>query len=429
MMMNESGGERNEDSSVGDDIHESSQRIEALNYLLPALAYAAPQEGQLNRYMNAMTMPERLAIQASNTSRSPFPFLSVGDSIDFSHDNRIRTRSSNFSLSQGGYRSLTLPENSSFTVMERQQQLARFSALSNRNQHQEILPQISPLLRQLPSENTVLVPGISGGMDPTRSTYPLQTPFLQPSPTNDLLVGARGQPSTAAMSPLTSFNVSEARLPTFGFSDAAYVQLSRMQEPNIGSREALLRQTLRGDDSERLRIHPKRVDRRAVSLPKPKEKRNIEEKRAPIEPFPEKLHRMLLEVAEDGNADIISFTADGSAFQIHKPDDFFSKVVPKYFKQTRLSSFKRQLNLYGFETTSSGPTKGAYFHKNFSRDKPELCKEMRRRDIKLDSRQTKRGRAVKDAPTAPDFYNMPPITSSAEAKSRYDNPDNPRKSS
>jgi hypothetical protein len=68
-----------------------------------------------------------------------------------------------------------------------------------------------------------------------------------------------------------------------------------------------------------------------------------------IEPFPEKLHRMLIEVETAGRSDIISFVASGRAFAIHKPDKFFKEIVPLYFRQSRLSSFKRQLNLYGFE--------------------------------------------------------------------------------
>jgi hypothetical protein len=43
-----------------------------------------------------------------------------------------------------------------------------------------------------------------------------------------------------------------------------------------------------------------------------------------IEPFPEKLHRLLLEVEAAGRSDVISFVAHGRAFAIHKPDKFFS---------------------------------------------------------------------------------------------------------
>jgi len=38
-----------------------------------------------------------------------------------------------------------------------------------------------------------------------------------------------------------------------------------------------------------------------------------------IEPFPEKLHRMLTEVEQCGRGDIISFINGGRGFAIHKP--------------------------------------------------------------------------------------------------------------
>jgi HSF-type DNA-binding len=102
-----------------------------------------------------------------------------------------------------------------------------------------------------------------------------------------------------------------------------------------------------------------------------------------IEPFPERLHRLLRETARRGMDDIISFNSDGKSFQIHKPDRFFKEIMPNYFRQNRLSSFKRQLNLYGFDLISVGALRGSYRHENFLRDKPELCRLMRRRDTKL----------------------------------------------
>lgn len=97
-----------------------------------------------------------------------------------------------------------------------------------------------------------------------------------------------------------------------------------------------------------------------------------------VEPFPEKLHRLLQESEAAGLSDVISFVANGRAFAIHKPERFFKEIVPQYFRHKRLSSFKRQLNLYGFELISSGPARGAYYHKLFIEGKPELCATMRR---------------------------------------------------
>lgn len=99
--------------------------------------------------------------------------------------------------------------------------------------------------------------------------------------------------------------------------------------------------------------------------------------------FQEKLHRLLLEVESAGRADIISFVSGGRAFQVHKPDKFFKDIVPLYFRQSRLSSFKRQLNLYGFELINTGPSRGGYFHELFIKDEPELCRRMRRVAVKV----------------------------------------------
>jgi hypothetical protein len=102
-----------------------------------------------------------------------------------------------------------------------------------------------------------------------------------------------------------------------------------------------------------------------------------------LEPFPEKLHRLLLEVEAAGQSDVISFVANGQAFAIHKPDKFFAEIVPLYFRHTRLSSFKRQLNLYEFEFVNTpGPARGGYYHYLFVKQRPELCRRIRRIAIK-----------------------------------------------
>lgn len=95
------------------------------------------------------------------------------------------------------------------------------------------------------------------------------------------------------------------------------------------------------------------------------------------------MHRLLTEVEGAGRSDVISFVASGRAFAIHKPDKFFKEIVPLYFRQSRLSSFKRQLNLYGFELINTGPTRGGYYHEMFIKDRAELCRRMRRVAVKI----------------------------------------------
>lgn len=124
------------------------------------------------------------------------------------------------------------------------------------------------------------------------------------------------------------------------------------------------------------------------------------------EPFPEKLHRMLLEIEKDGDAPIISFFPHGRAFGIHNPDKFEEKLMPKYYKQSRLSSFQRQLNLYGFTRIISGPDSGGYYHELFLKGRPALCTHMRRVGIPkgVDRRKLKSSQNKKE----PDFYSMRP---------------------
>ena len=118
-----------------------------------------------------------------------------------------------------------------------------------------------------------------------------------------------------------------------------------------------------------------------------------------IEPFPEKLHRLLLEVEFSGRKDVISFVSEGRAFAIHNSEVFFREIVPLYFRQSRLSSFKRQLNLYGFELINTGPSRGAYYHELFHRDHPDWCRRMRRVAVKVSAAKqpaSAAGRASED---------------------------------
>jgi len=125
------------------------------------------------------------------------------------------------------------------------------------------------------------------------------------------------------------------------------------------------------------------------------------------EPFPERLHRLLKEISDDGNGDVISFYNHGRAFGIHKPEKFVSEIMPKYFKQSRLSSFQRQLNLYGFKRITSGRDAGGYYHELFLQGRPNMCLHMRR--VGLPKGEDRRKMRSKNVQVDPDFYSMKPV--------------------
>lgn len=121
--------------------------------------------------------------------------------------------------------------------------------------------------------------------------------------------------------------------------------------------------------------------------------------------FPLKLHSMLDKIEEDGLAHVISWQPHGRAFLIHKPKEFADQVMPKYFKQTKLTSFQRQLNLYGFNRITSGNDTGAYYNELFLRGKVFLSKRMVRTKVKGTG-----FKAASSPDNEPNFYEMPFVT-------------------
>lgn len=99
-------------------------------------------------------------------------------------------------------------------------------------------------------------------------------------------------------------------------------------------------------------------------------------------PFPLKLQELLADASARGWKDIVSWQFHGKAFRIHKPIEFVSMVMPRYFQQTKYKSFQRQLHIYGFHRISTGQDKGAYYHDLFVREDPSKCLIMTRKKIK-----------------------------------------------
>jgi len=121
--------------------------------------------------------------------------------------------------------------------------------------------------------------------------------------------------------------------------------------------------------------------------------------------FPIKLHAILDQVEEDGLSHVISWQPHGRCFLIHKPKEFTDYVMPKYFRQSKLTSFQRQLNLYGFSRLTIGKDNGGYYHELFLRGKVFLAKTMCRTKIK-----GTKYKAASSPDQEPDFYTMDPVT-------------------
>lgn len=100
------------------------------------------------------------------------------------------------------------------------------------------------------------------------------------------------------------------------------------------------------------------------------------------EPFPVKLWNVLhhIDGKEPHLARAISWSNDGKSFRVHCQRRFEQEVQRRFFKQSRYSSFRRQLNLWGFTRIESKRNKnnGFYFHCKFLRDDKYLCRTMTR---------------------------------------------------
>lgn len=84
----------------------------------------------------------------------------------------------------------------------------------------------------------------------------------------------------------------------------------------------------------------------------------------------------------------------------------YLSVYCRYFRQSKLTSFQRQLNLYGFARLTRGADSGGYYHELFLRGKEFLCKRMTRTKVK-----GTRFKAASSPDQEPDFYKMPPVVS------------------
>jgi hypothetical protein len=120
-----------------------------------------------------------------------------------------------------------------------------------------------------------------------------------------------------------------------------------------------------------------------------------------IIPFPLKLHAMLEAVEKEGLEHVVSWQPHGRCFVVRDAKAFVP-ILDKYFKVTKIASFQRQLNLYGFQRITKGRDRGGYYHELFLRGKVFLVQNIHR--IKVKGTKI---RARSNPEQEPNFYAMP----------------------
>lgn len=125
--------------------------------------------------------------------------------------------------------------------------------------------------------------------------------------------------------------------------------------------------------------------------------------------FPAKLHEMLQKVDDDGYAHVVSWQPHGRCFVVHDPSAF-KTILPNYFKLSKLASFQRQLNLYGFQRLTAGLDKNGYYHELFLRGRTDLVAKMNRIKVKGTG-----VRAKANPDEEPNLYLYPAVDLTASA--------------
>ena len=91
--------------------------------------------------------------------------------------------------------------------------------------------------------------------------------------------------------------------------------------------------------------------------------------------FPAKLHNLLDYAEEHGFHDTISWTDEGSSFEIHDTNKIV-ELLPLFFGQTKYRSFYRQMNMWSFERIQDDTGVIKFRHPLFRKGKREISQDM-----------------------------------------------------
>jgi hypothetical protein len=98
-----------------------------------------------------------------------------------------------------------------------------------------------------------------------------------------------------------------------------------------------------------------------------------------VAPFIRSTYSILDSQAGEDNAKYIKWNTDGTALHIVDEHGFAKEVLPRFFKHSNISSFIRQLNIYGFNKTKQDPQWKEFKNPNFKRGCPHLLSNIHRR--------------------------------------------------
>lgn len=122
---------------------------------------------------------------------------------------------------------------------------------------------------------------------------------------------------------------------------------------------------------------------------------------------------MLERVEKEGFGHVVSWQPHGRCFVVHNTE-LFKELLPRYFTLSKIASFQRQLNLYGFTRLTRGNDKGGYYHEMFLLGKPFLMRRIQRVKVKGTG-----VRARSNPDQEPDFWAMPWVGQEHAASSAH----------
>ena len=94
--------------------------------------------------------------------------------------------------------------------------------------------------------------------------------------------------------------------------------------------------------------------------------------------FPAKLYALL----EQASPEVVCWTPDGLAFSVQDEEVFCSRELPRFFAHTKMASFQRQLNIFGFQKLARVDASGcSYHHLFFVRGRPDLLVSINQVDV------------------------------------------------